>query len=287
METPVGSWYAAQTFLVWSESSKLGGLVMWGRPLEPDLREILQLVEAYHQHYSRCDVVTDTRRLESVDESVYSVLLSGTREQRQLYEHQSGRHALLRAEGLVGGLTEGFFSIIGVGGGRKTFAEPSAAFEWLAPDRGAAVCDEVERIVEDASGTPTLLRRLREFLQAHLTGVDLSDAARALGFSERSLQRELHKLGTRFREELIRARIEAASKYLAELDLKIEAVAERVGMSSHSHLTSLFHRLKGLTPAQYREQQVRRDEGQVATPLEESEEVARAVLVARQAANGR
>ena len=88
----------------------------------------------------------------------------------------------------------------------------------------------------------------------------MSEAARALGVSDRSLQRELKKNGTRFRDELIAARIEAAGDYLSEPDLKIETVAELVGMSSHSHLTSLSSPAQRRTPVQYRERMsVRRE----------------------------
>jgi transcriptional regulator GlxA family with amidase domain len=60
------------------------------------------------------------------------------------------------------------------------------------------------------------------------------------------------KRDTDARGWLALARVDAARRLLVESDLKIEAIARRVGCSSHAHLTSLFRRMTDQSPADYR-----------------------------------
>lgn len=213
-ETPIGHWYAGRTFLVWNQSPTLQGLTLWGRPTAQDVVEIFLAVDASRRHSPRCDVVTDMSRLESMDAAAYASLLNGTRERQDHDGHRVGRHALVRAQGLLGGLAEGFFPLVGAARSWRIFAEPAGAFEWISPAKGAALRPELEQIVVRVCGTPALLRKLRDFLREHLADTALPEAARALGLSDRSLQRALQKLGTRFHEELHKARIELGQQAL-------------------------------------------------------------------------
>src|SRR5262249_7670217 len=115
----------------------------------------------------------------------------------------------------------------------------------------SAVRDVVASITELQSTAP-LLRRLRDYLAAHVQNASVHGAVRALAVSERSLQRHLSSHATSFRHELMRARVEAAQILLSESDAKLDAVALRVGCSSGSNLGTLFRRITGVTPAQYR-----------------------------------
>ena len=186
-----------------------------------------------------------------MDGATYAALLARMRERHEQGNYWSGRQAVIRSEGLLGGLTEGFFSMIRTHHEWRVFSDAVDAFAWLSPDAGLALNAEVKEIVEAACGTPVLLRRLRDFLRLHVANTELADAAAALALSERSMQRELRKLGTSFQSETDDIRVEVARWMLKESDLKIEAIALAVGCS-HSHLCSLFHRRTGQTPAAYR-----------------------------------
>ena len=51
---------------------------------------------------------------------------------------------------------------------------------------------------------------------------------------------------------VLELRVNRAKTLLRQSDLPITEVAERVGCSSHSHFSVLFHRVAGLTPRQFR-----------------------------------
>ena len=53
-------------------------------------------------------------------------------------------------------------------------------------------------------------------------------------------------------DEIIAARLRLAQKFLRETDLTLEAMAERCGFGSASHMSVVFAREVGLAPAQYR-----------------------------------
>jgi AraC family transcriptional regulator len=51
---------------------------------------------------------------------------------------------------------------------------------------------------------------------------------------------------------VIERRVERAKALLPQSDLPITEIAHRIGCSSHSHFSVLFHRVTGLTPRQFR-----------------------------------
>lgn len=251
---PIGHWVAGPSYLVWNWSPRLGGLILWGQPVEPDIQRLFGLVDAYHRFAPGCDVVTDVSRIVAVDATAYEALVAGMRARVPHFSASVRRHALVRSEGLLGGLAEGFFPLVAAQHQWRVFPTAAAAFAWLDHADGKAALEAVERVVDEARGVPAPLRQLRDFIRAQLGTAKLPAAARALGLSERTLHRALREAGTSFRAELAAARVDAARKLLAETDLKIEAVAARSGCCSHAHLTRLFGRATGQSPKAYREQ---------------------------------
>lgn len=117
-----------------------------------------------------------------------------------------------------------------------------------APELGA----ELETLFGAASGTPTLLRRLREQLGAQPGAVSLEVAAHVLAVTERSLQRRLKSWGTSFQIEQNQAQVRAAEEMLREESLSLAEIASRTGCSSLSHFSALFRRITGETPTDWR-----------------------------------
>lgn len=249
---PVGRWFAGSAFVVWNHNHELGGVVVWGRPSEHDLEQLFVAVDAYHRACERCDVITDMSRIDSISSTAYLALLEGMRARQPFYSTRVRRHATIRGEGLIGGLAEGFYRMISAQHNWRIFTDAQPAFDWLELPDGAGLRSELEGIIAHASGVSPELRKLRDFLKPRLATVVLREVAQALGQSERTLNRRLRALGTSFRDELLDARIDAARRMLAETELKIELIALQVGCCSHTHLTNLFRRRTGQTPAEYR-----------------------------------
>ena len=101
---------------------------------------------------------------------------------------------------------------------------------------------------------PRKLSWALEYINAHLAhDIRLADLAAAVSLSPYHFTRLFKQsMGMAPHQYLIERRIAAAQRLLAETPLSIAEIADRVGVSSQSHLTTLFRRRVGVTPAAYR-----------------------------------
>jgi AraC-like DNA-binding protein len=146
----------------------------------------------------------------------------------------------------------GFFSMASPPFETKFFAEPITALEWAGAAEPARLLADLDGLWEQASGTPTLLFRLRAILDHDPAGASVESAGRELGLSVRSLQRRLLDAGTSYRKESNAARLRKAQRLLATTELKITAVAHEAGCASSQHLSALFRRMTGQSPGAWR-----------------------------------
>ena len=134
----------------------------------------------------------------------------------------------------------------------RLFTSVEEALGWIGRAELRKVLEELGPLIDEARGEAPLVRALRDHLDRSLGDATVEAAARALGLSPRTLQRELRGQGTRFALELQRARLRAACQLLAHSEEKVEAIARRVGCASSSQLSALFRRHLDETPARYR-----------------------------------
>jgi transcriptional regulator GlxA family with amidase domain len=111
---------------------------------------------------------------------------------------------------------------------------------------------DIEELAMKARGTSFIVTRLRDHIARNLASATIESCAVALRTSERTLQRRLRAAGTSFGEQLRRARIDAAWQLVKFSDLKIDAIAARVGFGNASRMGSIFRGEFGLTAAQLR-----------------------------------
>jgi AraC-like DNA-binding protein len=81
---------------------------------------------------------------------------------------------------------------------------------------------------------------------------EVSEVARRLGISSRSLSRELYEEGVTFAEILDELRKALAKRYLDEHELQVSEIAWLLGYQEVSSLTHAFKRWTGMTPRQFR-----------------------------------
>lgn len=122
------------------------------------------------------------------------------------------------------------------GEGSVAESEPPAPIEG-APDAPAA---------PEASNVSPELQRVRAELRGQTEAIGLTEMSRRLGTSRRSLQRALMKAGACYRHEQLEARFAAACEMLVGSDLKVSAIAAKLGVTERS-LTKLF-RSRGEPP---------------------------------------
>jgi AraC family transcriptional regulator len=103
------------------------------------------------------------------------------------------------------------------------------------------------------------IRRAIDFMEANLEhSVDLPTIAEATGLSSSHFAREFRAMvGKAPHQYLMKIRIDRAKRFLSETDRGIAKIACACGFANQEHLTRLFKRSCGLTPAGFRK--VRRD----------------------------
>lgn len=117
--------------------------------------------------------------------------------------------------------------------------------------RLVALC---ERLSAEAGHVDTPVSQVVSFLEGENSfGWSLSDAAAALGYSERGLRRQLERSGTSYRklvEQLLERR---ARELLANTSQPIHIIAHELGYETPSNFARSFKRWTGMTPRAYRE----------------------------------
>ncbi len=145
-------------------------------------------------------------------------------------------------------------------GGAKLHRAPD--YGWVRLPRSILVRPPRTRwLVETSAGTEAgeepmqdLVGSLEQALRPYLAAgaPSLRDAADLAGTSVRSLQRELARAGSSYRDVLQRAKFDAARELLEQSGGKIVEVAYETGFSDPAHFTHFFRRLAGVTPREYR-----------------------------------
>jgi AraC-like DNA-binding protein len=254
---PVGRYVSGNGWVLWCTDPALCGSIVWGRLDEAAIGEIATPFDSLDspQMAPRCALLTDASRLEGIDGDAFRRFAAFIGRKLPDLESRIGRQAIVRPSGLTGALVAGFYEVLGrpsypVG----LFTDVVCAARWLARPDAEALAEELAALAIAASSLPDEVRRLRELLgtSPHLS---LAAAVRAMGVSERSLQRQLRRAGTSFRHEVDAARIRAARTLLADTDRKITAIALEVGCATLQHFSALFRRMTGETPSAWRARQ--------------------------------
>jgi len=252
-ESPVGRYVAGHSFAHFCAAPALWGVLLWGRPNEDDAMQlgrslILELKPPAEPHAS----IVDASRLVGGDVGAFSLLERYLSRHGERLAKQVTKLALVRPSGLEGALVAGAYEVLPRPYAVQVFGTMDVALEWLAIEDRAATALEMERLYEAISGTPALIGSLRSWLERHLAGPTLADAATALALSDRSLQRKLQEHDVTFQEEVGAARVRAAQRLLEGGDAPLTTIALEVGCASPQHFSALFRRVTGESPSAWR-----------------------------------
>jgi len=102
--------------------------------------------------------------------------------------------------------------------------------------------------------SPHKLRRAILYIDDNLRNeLTLSALAKAVALSPGHFAHAFRQAaGVTPHRYVVERRVERAKELLRQSDLPITEIADRIGCSSHSHFSVLFHRVTGLTPRQFR-----------------------------------
>jgi AraC-like DNA-binding protein len=235
LRNPLGAGVLVETNFLWCASPSLGGSVGWGSPTGKQAERVMGGCAAlFHETLGpQMDIILDGYRLHQVSPAVVMAIFDWARHNLDALRKRIRRQVGVPPPGVGGLLLSGMLPMLGDTYPFRVVPTPEAAYRLVCGDEGDALRDEITEHVNRFNQVPPLLGELRSLLRAHSGKLTLEEAARLLGRSARSLQRELEAVSsTSFRDEQARARITAAAEFLAASDDKIAAIASRVGLSA-------------------------------------------------------
>lgn len=243
--------YAGKTFCFWQDQAFAFGTVMWGRPLDAHVDEMIPFLEVgidprFAGHVS----FVDGRSIESVDALAFGKLLAYLVTRRHAWGPNIERQAILHPGGLVGAIIAGALHVARPPYPFECFTSSAEAFAWCGATHLHA---GVETMRASRIATPAIALEVRSFLERRGLG-SASTVARALGLSQRTFQRRLRDAGTTFREERDRYLSMQIEDLLSGTELDLDAIAAHVGLSSASHLVAHFRATHDTTPGAWRAQ---------------------------------
>ena len=253
---PVGRYASGETFAHFCAHRGLWGILLWGRPdethaLELGLSLVLELAPPAEPHAS----IVDASRLESGSQGAFGALERYVTRHGALLQQWVRKLAIVRSRGLGGAIVAGAHDVLPLPYPVAVFDDARAALSWLGESSPAVLADALAELYAEASGTPSFLVALRALLDAKLHGVSVAAAARALGMSDRTLQRKLGEAGTTFQTEMSDARVRAAKRMLLDGDAPLTTIAIESGCASLQHFNTLFRKRTGQLPSAWRKRE--------------------------------
>ena len=248
MQQPVGTGVLVETNFIWCVSPTLGGSTGWGSPTGEQAERVMRVVSAmFHPTVGpQLDVVLDGYRLQQVNPAAAMAIFEWARKNLDELKRRIRRQVGVAPPSVGGVLLAGILPMLGETYRFQVVPTPEEAYRVVLGDEGDALREEIAGYVDRFSGTPPLVGELRNLLRAHNRGLTVEEAARLLGRSPRTLQRELEAAKTSFRDEQAQARLVAAAELLAASDDKLSVIAARIGLSANG-LNRLIRERVGTT----------------------------------------
>ncbi|MGV3625095.1 MAG: helix-turn-helix domain-containing protein [Archangium sp.] len=241
-----------RSFCYWQDGARANGTVMWGKPLEHDIAEMEPYwsIGAGDSKWDGRAAFIDARAVEAIDALGFKRLLSYLLRTQQSLKGV-GSVTMVHGGGLVGVVTAGLLNVV-----RPAYPFRAVGAEQLKKAfeevRVGDLYEPVETLRGSVGQDPEIVRLVRAVLSRTLDAT-AHDVADELGLSARTLQRRLDSAGTSLRQERQRHLLLHAEELLAATSLDLDAIAAQVGLASASHLVSLFRRVHGATPGEWRE----------------------------------
>lgn len=252
---PAGKLLMRRKFFCSSPGGDLYSLFAWGKLDTSDTEELLDVLAAVERQGSppRRQLVV----LRHVEGVASAAMMRFIRYHSRVSRYLEGiaREAVVRPEGLVGVLSEGFYRVVPSRHEGRVFAAIGPALAWLSPTGpdpaawlAAVLVQEQNALERAASGEGALT----ELLRRHGARLSIEDAARELGVSARTLQRRLRVWGTNFEARRAEVLVTLARQRLVETDEDIKCIALDLGFASSSSFIAMFRRATGASPQAWR-----------------------------------
>jgi AraC-like DNA-binding protein len=243
--------YAVQRNFCAFHVGGLFGVTVWGRPTVADAEKIVHARKAeLAPGGERHALLLDYRLVEVIDPDAFACVGAWVGKHRAELAATTARAALVKpADPFAAATVAGFYSVVEAPYPSQLCATIEEAEAWLAVPVVAPVAAVH---AASAAGRPVTAALAQLLERSPTLGMD--EAARALGYARRTLQRRLRGEATSFLDESRRARVRRAKFLLRSTDDKIAAIADAVGCSTAQHFCELFRAETGVAPTEWRDQ---------------------------------
>lgn len=157
--------------------------------------------------------------------------------------------ACVIAAGYVGAVVSGLTMLLNLGDSVRVFQSLEPALAWLGEPDAHSFAAELRALRSSAQTERDVLGRLQQLLVEEGLSLDISEAARRLGMSARTLQRRLATSNTTFQAELLRAKLVRATSLMVTGKYTMTAIAFDLGFASPQHFSSRFSAVYGQPPS--------------------------------------
>jgi AraC-like DNA-binding protein len=242
--------YAVQRNFCAFHVAELFGVTVWGRPTVADAEKIVRAREAELGGGERHALLLDYRMVEVIDPDAFACVGTWVTAHRPQLAAVTAKCALVKpADPFAAATVAGFYSVVEAPYPSQVCATLEEAEAWL----GVPVLAPVAAVhAASAAGRPVTSALAQLLDRTPTLGMD--EAAKALGYARRTLQRRLRGEGTSFLDESRRARVRRAKFLLRSTDDKIAAIADAVGCSTAQHFCEMFRTETGVAPTEWRDQ---------------------------------
>lgn len=244
VSSPIGRCVLGPTYAIWCATPALQGAIIWGTVDEPSLHSMMQIGRfILHPGLAkRRRLVVDCRDVTRVDADVLLEFPRLARDRVPIWASSVDRQAIIVPSGLAGIMIGGALPSVGASHALRFTHDIESALAFVDHPAARSAHETVMGIAASHRGRAVLLTRLRAQLERDLAAATLENAASALGRSGRTLQRDLARLDTSFTAELRSSRLTAAEALLIHSDLKIDAIAQRIGFGNASRMSAALRR---------------------------------------------
>lgn len=255
--SPGGKVLSRRSFFCSSPGGDLYTLWAWGVLDLPDTRELFEVLEAVTRHPGpkRRQLVV----LRHVEHVTLTSMQLFTQRLPSLHRYRDtiAREAVVRPSGVVGVIAAGFYEVVPQPFVGRVFTDLSLALDWLEPRADSAAWLEAATAFEETSRAAHAkeVGLLPSVFAHHGLRLSLTEGARRLGLSPRTLQRRLADAGTTFEAERQRLALVRAQELLIAGAADVKAIAWEVGFRSPSAFIEMFRRGTSLTPREWQRQQ--------------------------------
>jgi AraC-like DNA-binding protein len=246
--SPVRRYVIGGSFARLSTSPELFASILIGTPDGLEMRELARGYQAEVRRGMPHVSLLHASRVQALSIGAYESLDELWGDRHATRDPLVRRLAVVCPPGMAGATLTGYFRRAPRPFPTRMFDALADALAWLGASGAESA---IETIADELSAKGTFSRALRAHLMA-APGATLAQASRALGLSERSLQRRLKIAGSTFRHEVALAQVELAKTLLSESEAKLTSIALEVGCSSSQHFSALFRRIARTTPREWR-----------------------------------